>query len=124
MKIIKTRHFDRWARKLELTDASLVTAVVEINNGLVDAFLGGSLVKKRVAVSGRGKRAGARTIVATNFGERCYFIYGFEKSAQANISSSELEALKALAIDLLALPEDELNALLIAKRMIEVKNEG
>jgi hypothetical protein len=58
------------------------------------------------------------------FGERWYFIYGFEKSAQANISSSELEALKALAIDLLALPEDELNALLIAKRMIEVKNEG
>lgn len=124
MKIIKTRHFDRWAKKLELTDELLVTAVVEINNGLVDAYLGGSLVKKRLPVAGRGRRAGARTIVATHFGECCYFIYGFEKNAKANISHSELEALKALAIDLLAMPEDHLNALLKAERMIEVKDES
>jgi hypothetical protein len=124
MRIIKTRHFDRWAKKLGLTDAALVNAVVEINNGLVDANLGDSLVKKRVAVSGKGKRAGARTIVATNFGESCYFIYGFEKSAQANISPSELEALKALATDLLAISEQNLDALLAEERMMEVKSEG
>jgi hypothetical protein len=124
MRIIKTRHFDRWAKKLGLTDAALVNAVVEINNGLVDVNLGGSLVKKRVAVSGKGKSAGARTIVATNFGESCYFIHGFEKSTQANISPSELEALKALATDLLAMSEQNLDALLAEERMMEVKSEG
>ena len=124
MRIIKTRHFDRWAKRLGLSDASLVNAVVEINNGLVDVHLGGSLVKKRVAVNGKGKRAGARTIVATNFVESCYFIYGFEKSVQANISPSELEALKALSTDLLAMSEQNLDALLAEERMIEVKSEG
>ena len=46
--------------------------------GLIDANLGGHLVKKRVALRGRGKRAGARTIVATKFEERWVFLFGFE----------------------------------------------
>jgi Uncharacterized protein conserved in bacteria len=43
--------------------------------------------KKRVPVAGRGKRGGARTIVATNFGDRWFFLFGFEKNERANIDS-------------------------------------
>ena len=69
--------------------------------GLIDADLGGGVVKKRVALPGRGKRGSTRTIVATNKGSRWFFVYGYEKNEQANISATELEALQALAVDLL-----------------------
>ena len=70
--------------------------------GLIDADLGGGVIKKRVGLSGRGKRGGARTLVATNKGNRWFFVYGFEKNDRANISDDELEALKDIAEQLLA----------------------
>lgn len=77
----KTRHFTRWLRKTELTDESLCKAVCEMERGLVDADLGGGVVKKRVAPPGRGKRGGARTLLATNRGDRWFFVYIREKRA-------------------------------------------
>ena len=98
----KTRYFTRWVRKTALTDRALCSAVAEMVQGLFDADLGGGVVKKRVGLSGRGKRGGARTLVATNKGNRWFFIYGFEKNDRANITEDELEALKDIAEQLLA----------------------
>ncbi len=81
MRVFKTRHFDRWIRKTELTDAALCKAVEEMADGLIDADLGGGVVKKRVGLAGRGKRGGARTLVATNKGNRWFFVFGFEKAS-------------------------------------------
>jgi hypothetical protein len=58
-------------------------------------------VKKRVGFAGRGKRGGARTLVATNKGTRWFFVYGFEKNDRTNISDGELEALQDIARELL-----------------------
>jgi len=71
-------------------------------DGLIDADLGGGVVKKRVGLAGRGKRGGARTLVATNKGNRWFFVFGFEKSDRANISDEELDGLQTIAADLLA----------------------
>ncbi len=79
IRVFKTKTFTRWLKKSELTDEVLIRAVDEMRSGLIDADLGGNVLKKRVAVSGRGKRGGARTIVATNKDDRWFFIYGFEK---------------------------------------------
>ena len=68
---------------------------------MVDADLGGGLVKKRVGLPGRGKRGGARTLVATNKDNRWFFVFGFEKNERANISDDEFETLQDLAADLL-----------------------
>lgn len=68
----------------------------------MDADLGGGVIKKRVGLAGRGKRGGARTLVATNKGSRWFFVFGFEKNDRANISVQELEALQDIAQDLLA----------------------
>jgi len=65
-RVFKTRHFARWVRKTDLTDDALCKAVSEMAAGLVDADLGGGVLKKRVALPGRGKSGGARTLVATN----------------------------------------------------------
>lgn len=95
-------------RKTELTDSGLCEAVLEMTQGLIDADLGGGVVKKRVGLAGRGKRAGARTLVATNKGNRWFFLFGFEKNDRANISTEEKEALQAVAQDLLARTAKEL----------------
>jgi len=108
-RVFKTRHFSRWMRKTELTDRALCQAVEEMARGLIDADLGGGIVKKRVGLAGRGKRGGARTLVATNKGNRWFFVFGFEKNERANISDEELEALQDVAADLLARTARQLN---------------
>ncbi len=95
-------------RKTELSDEALCAAVEEMVAGLVDADLGGNIVKKRVGLPGRGKRGGARTLVATNKGARWFFVFGFEKNERSNISDGELEALRGIATDLLAMTARQL----------------
>ena len=56
----------RWKEKHGLSDQALVKAVAEMEQGLIDADLGGSVLKKRVALPGRGKRGGVRVIVWIN----------------------------------------------------------
>ena len=108
-RVFKTRHFSRWMRKTELTDVALCNAVAEMSQGLIDADLGGGVVKKRVGLAGRGKRGGARTLVATNKGSRWFFVYGFEKNDRANIAHDELDALQAIAVQLLAITGPQLD---------------
>ena len=101
-RVFKTRYFSRWTRKTAVTDHALCAAVVDMAQGLIDADLGGGVVKKRVGLAGRGKRGGARTLVATNKGTGWFILYGFEKNSRADITDDELEALKDVAEELLA----------------------
>jgi len=98
--IYKTRHFARWARKIGLNDSLLESAVLEIRRGLLEADLGGGIVKKRIALPGRGKRGSTRTLLATNRDDRWFFVFGFEKNERENISEIELVTLKKFAKDL------------------------
>lgn len=122
-RVFKTRYFIRWMRKTALNDEVLCVAVNEMAQGLIDADLGGGVVKKRVGISGRGKRGGARTLVATNKGNRWFFVYGFEKNDRANISDDELEALKDLAEQLLARTGHQLAAALNDGSLMEICND-
>lgn len=60
------------------------------------------MVTKRIGLAGRGKRGGARALVATNRGDLWFFLFGFAKSERPNIGAEELDALQSLAADLLA----------------------
>ncbi|MDH0866841.1 type II toxin-antitoxin system RelE/ParE family toxin [Mitsuaria sp. GD03876] len=79
--------FRRWMQKEGLADRDICCAVVEMSRGLIDARLGRGLFKKRIARNGQGKRGAYRTIVATLESGHWFFIYGFAKSDQENISS-------------------------------------
>jgi hypothetical protein len=122
--IIKTKRFDRWARKAALTDTLLRLAVAEMARGLIDADLGGGVFKKRLALPGRGKRGSARTLLATNLDDSWFFIFGFEKNERANISPKELEALQLLASDLLSLKEEQIRLAIVDGALIEVTDEN
>ncbi len=120
LHIFKTRAFVRWAQKSGVADSELCAAVQEMCRGLVDARLGGGLVKKRVALPGRGKSGGARTLVATNLGDKWFFIHGFAKNEKDNIDQRELRALQGLASDLLAFNATQCAALVAAGSLEEI----
>jgi len=116
----KTKHFAKWAKQAGLDDKALRSAVKEMEAGPIDADLGGGVVKKRVALTGHGKRGGARTLLATNKRGRWIFIFGIEKNERATVSANELEALQALAKDLLALTEERIRIYKDSGKLIEV----
>jgi len=123
-RIFKTRHFGKWARRAGLTDADLWEAVAEMAHGLVDADLGGRLLKKRVGLPGRGKSGGARTIVATNRADRWYFLIGFAKNERDNIDGREWWALSTLADELLGLTDADLTGPAWRSALEEIDHGG
>jgi hypothetical protein len=122
-RTFKTRVFARWASKVGLEDVALCKAAQEIRQGLLDADLGGSVVKKRVPLPGKGKRGSVRTLVATQKGPFCFFMEGFKKNEKDNISKAELKALQEYAALLLALPLDGLNRFVADGKMQEICHE-
>ena len=119
-RILKTRTFNRWLRKTLLTDAALLKAIDEMEQGLVDADLGGNIYKKRVALPGRGKSGSTRTLIATNRQNRWFFMFGFEKNDKENITQAELAYLQDVAQIFLGYSNDELQLAIDKGEFLEV----
>jgi hypothetical protein len=69
-------------------------AVEDAERGLVDADLGGGVIKQRVARAGQGKRGGYRMLIALKSMDRAIFLYGFAKSERDNIDDAQLQTLQ------------------------------
>ena len=102
MRVFKNKSFARFARKARITDAVLWAAIADASRGLIDADLGGGVVKQRIARQGAGKSGGFRTIILFRERERAFFVHGFAKNEQDNIRDDELAAFKLLAAEMLA----------------------
>jgi len=120
VRIFITRAFGRLAVAVEIGASDLISAVVEMNNGLWDANLGSQLYKKRVGLKGRGRRGGARTLVAFKRHDRAFFIYGFSKNQRATVTPREQQALKRLASELLGYSDESLQQALDHGAIIEI----
>lgn len=88
MRIFKTRPFARFADHEGIEDADLCEAIRGAEQGLIDADLGGGVIKQRIARKGQGKSGGFRSIVVFRMGERAFFVYGFAKSDRDNIDET------------------------------------
>ncbi len=95
-----------------------------MERGLIDANLGGHVVKKRAALPGRGKRGSTRTLVIYQHANKAFFVYGFAKNERANISPKELRALKLLAAHLLGYTHPALVKAIKAGELYEVTEDG
>ncbi|WP_215299384.1 type II toxin-antitoxin system RelE/ParE family toxin [Polynucleobacter sp. AP-Nino-20-G2] len=94
-RAFKTKNFAKWMRKTELKDQDPLFAIAEMEAGLINADLGGNVFKKRIALPGMSKRAGARTLVAGKLSRKWFFLFGFAKNEKGNIDDDELIHLKA-----------------------------
>ncbi len=97
MQVFKTKWFARYARNEGIADKSLREAIERAERGLVDADLGGGLIKQRVARRGQGRSGGYRTIIAYRSRNRAVFLYGFAKSERENTERDELISLRRAA---------------------------
>jgi hypothetical protein len=120
VRVFKTKAFARFARKVDLGDAALCEAIANAERGLIDADLGGGVIKQRVARQGQGKSGGFRAIILYKRGIRALFVYGFAKSERANITQDELAALKELASEMLAYDERDIARAVASGPLFEV----
>jgi hypothetical protein len=120
MRILKSRSFHRWARKEGISNETLLEAIDEVSAGLIDADLGGGLIKKRMARMGGGKRGGYRTIVVHQQFSRSVFVLGFAKNERQSLEADELVQFKLYARDLLALTDEQVDELVVLQKLFEV----
>lgn len=120
MRVFKNKWFTKFARRHRIGDEVLLEAVLLANKGLVDAELGGGVVKLRIGRKGEGKSGGYRNLLFFKKGHRGFFVYGFAKNERDNISIDELVALKTAASRILGLSDFELEAECEAGAWIEL----
>jgi hypothetical protein len=97
LRVFKTKAFARFARSQRISDASLCEAIRRAERGLIDANLGGGVIKQRVARSGQGRSGGYRVLIAYRARTRSVFLFGFAKSERDNIDDDELATLRDIA---------------------------
>ena len=122
MHVLKTKSFSRWARRSGITDPRLMVAVEEMQRGLVDADLGGGLLKKRIARPGAGKRGGNRTLLASNRRDRWVFLFGFGKNELESIDDDDAWDYRKLAGIYLGKREGDIAQLVNDGELREIKN--
>ena len=121
MRFFRTKAFSRFAVREDISDAFLLEAVQRAERGLIDADLGGGVIKQRIARPGEGRSGGFRTIVLYRRGSLAFFVHGFAKSDQGNIDRDELRSFRKLAGVLLALNDEELAIALAKGAIVEVR---
>lgn len=121
MRVFKNKVFAHFAHRNRIEDYDLCDAVKRAGRGLIDADLGGGVIKQRIARKGKGRSGGYRTIILFRSGERAFFAHGFAKSQKANLVKNELRDFKILAKHMLMFNEAQLNLAIETKEIIEVQ---
>lgn len=124
MQVFKLKTFARFARRERISDVSLYDAIDRAERGLVDADLGGGLIKQRVARPGQGKRGGYRVIVGVRSKLRAVFLFGFAKNELDNIDDDQLATLRETAALWLAADAQKIERAIKDELLIEVRHDG
>ena len=108
---------------MKITNGELHEAIERAQRGIVDADLGGGIIKQRIPRLGAGRSGGYLTIVAYRSGLRAVFLFGFAKNVRDNISKDELKNFRDLATLLSELNDDGIDMYLAAKKLTEIGND-
>jgi hypothetical protein len=112
-RVFKTSWFSKAARKAQIADIQLCSAIRQVVAGLADD-LGGGVYKKRL---GKGLY---RSIIVAKGGRNWVYAYLFAKQDRANIRDDELLEFRALA-DLYARKTDaDIEKELRLKELLEI----
>jgi hypothetical protein len=89
MQLYLPKSFRRDAESKGVTDEDCREAIRKAERGLIDADLGGGLIKQRIATGNRGASKGSRAVVFYKRGELAVFLHIFAKSRKSNLTKSE-----------------------------------
>ena len=121
LAVYMTKPFARFARKARIGVADLWETARLANAGVIDASLGGGVIKQRIARVGEGKSGGSRSIILFRFKGRAVFAFGFEKKDLGNIKVNELEAFRELADVILGYSDAEIARRVADGALIEIR---
>lgn len=124
MRIFKVKWFNRFARRERIDERALIDAITRAEQGLVDADLGGHVIKQRIARAGGGRSGGYRTIIAFKSRDRAFFMFGFAKSCKADLAPDEEDNYKAAAKRLLDLSDEVLSELVANGALTEINPDA
>jgi hypothetical protein len=119
VRIFKTRALAKITRQNGISDASLVTAVDNAMRGLIDADLGGHVIKQRLARPGEGKRGGFRMLIGFR-SDLAIFLFGFAKNERENIDRDLLKTLREIVAMWFAADEKSIAQALADGILIEI----
>lgn len=122
MRIFMTRWMARFARRARIADAVMIEAIERAERGLIDADLGGGVIKQRVGREKQGRSGGYRTLIAFRSGDRAVFIFAFAKNERDNIGPEDLSSFRDIAGEWLRLNAQELAEALRDGRLEEFGN--
>ncbi|ANW90287.1 hypothetical protein NM3164_1850 [Neisseria meningitidis NM3164] len=72
MRIFKNQWIVKFAKKHKINDSELLEAVERADNGLIDADLGGGVIKQRIARQGQGRSGGYRSLILFKQADRAF----------------------------------------------------
>ena len=121
LSVYKNKPFARFAKKANITDADLWKAARLANQGVIDANLGGGVIKQRIARTWEGKSGVSRSIILFKKNDRAVYVHGFEKKDVANIKPDELEAFRKYAEVYLAYSKAKMAQLIDDGALFQVK---
>jgi hypothetical protein len=124
MRVFKIKLFARFARRHGLDDQMLCDSVDRAARGLIDADLGGGLIKQRVPRRGQGRSSGFRAVIVWRRKDRSIFVHGFAKSERDNVDARDLADLKGLAALFLSYGSRQLDEAVAAEELVEVNCGG
>ncbi len=90
---------------------------------LIDANLGGGLIKQRVAREGRGRSSGFRVLIVYRPRVRAVFLYGFAKNERDNIDADELARLRRAADEILTWNDSQIDRLLAVREWRQIESD-
>lgn len=93
---VRREGFPTLSAEGKIDDEALCEAIERAERGVIDADLGGGLIKQRVARHGQGRSGGYRTIIAYREGDRAFFEK--EKKALTSVGRALL-GLSAMQIE-------------------------
>lgn len=124
MRVFKSAWFMRFSRREKIADQSLRDAVERAEKGLVDADLGGGLIKQRIPRQGAGKSGGYRSLLMYRKGDKAFFVFGFPKNELDNIRQDEEEQFRRAARLTLALSDEQIALLIENGRLEEITKDA
>ena len=120
MKIFATKEFSRYARRESLGNDQLCEAARRVARGILDADLGGGLIKQRVGRIGQGRSGGIRFLMAFRATHRIVFLYGFAKNERDNIEPDELRFWRTVAAAIVQMSQTKIEKMLDDGELREV----
>ncbi len=123
MRIFKTKGVVRFARRERVMDASLREAAERAERGIIDADLGGGIIKQRVARLGQGRSGGFRMILAYRAAGRAVFLYGFAKNDRDNIDDEELQTFRTVGANWLAATAERIRQAVDEGELTEIEHD-